>query len=562
MASFATFSFPNVSTPMGFGFGFNPAVATPSWQPSPFSAISTFSSSSTQPVVRVQKRRHEEDESPSSDHAMDRSPTPERPKRAAPKRARVATDAPSGKDDKEAKENKAPSPSEEPQVDVGMLLASLPPESLLPLLTSLLATHPALKPAVLALIPRPTLDSALHSLSASARKLRDAYPYSSNSVSQTTFGFGAMRAPFGQPSAQQPSGMRDSYISSRLQVPINDFVSTTTSYLPYFSFIPSSANPQTIHKHQLHPNETFQFLLALTNHIRAQPPLAQAELIPYIRARLDAEWKAWLDKVDTYVNREAGMFTEDVVRTWEKALDEAAASAGEIGEIMRPIRDVWIAKQCGYRYRFARTKVHGLATNPVIVGCVSMFLFTSLVILASFVTTFFMSWFEDPSYSTYYYTRSGWFWSWSPFYVSPFEVVQDIIRAALRILQDEDAETFGHAGGGGDAAGTGSEETYVGAEPGIIRSLIRRFFLGLPIIGASSVVQMLLSLPVMSPLHFLARYRSNSRRRENSRDIASLIIIGLILIGAARALIKVYSFTEQLTKRLLLRAEDAILEAR
>ncbi|KAJ7071106.1 hypothetical protein C8F01DRAFT_1109132 [Mycena amicta] len=208
--------------------------------------------------------------------------------------------------------------------------------------------------------------------------------------------------------------------------------------------------------------------------------------------------------------------------------------------------------QCKYNYRFARTKFVGLATNPVIVGTLSAFMFTFLVILSSFITTFFMSWFEEPSYSSYYYSRSSSFFAFSPFFVSPVEVVQDIIRAALRILQDEDSETFGHT------STTSEDAPY--SEPGIIRSLIRRFFLGLPIVGASSVVQMLLSLQVISPVHFLARYRSSNRRREGSRDLASLLIITLILVGAARALIKVYSLTESLTKRVLLRAEDAILE--
>ena len=54
---------------------------------------------------------------------MDRSPTPERPKRAAPKRARVApSQEAAGKD---AKENRAPGTSEEDDVDVGVLLGKL-----------------------------------------------------------------------------------------------------------------------------------------------------------------------------------------------------------------------------------------------------------------------------------------------------------------------------------------------------------------------------------------------------------------------------------------------------
>ncbi|KAJ6621664.1 hypothetical protein B0H10DRAFT_1789374 [Mycena sp. CBHHK59/15] len=201
--------------------------------------------------------------------------------------------------------------------------------------------------------------------------------------------------------------------------------------------------------------------------------------------------------------------------------------------------------QCHYNYRFSRTIIVGIATNPVIVGAISAILFTVLVMLSSFITTYFMSAFEGPSHSRY-----------PIFFVSPFEIAQDIIRAVLRILQDET---------GVDGPIFGQRDAPLGmplphSEPSILKSFIRRFLLGLPVVGAGSIVHMLLSLPFLNPVHFLARYRSNSRRRESSRDIASLIIIGLVLVGAARALVKVYTLTQKITQRLLLRAEDAILE--
>jgi hypothetical protein len=165
--------------------------------------------------------------------------------------------------------------------------------------------------------------------------------------------------------------------------------------------------------------------------------------------------------------------------------------------------------------------------SEVVVGSISAVLFTMLVLLSSFITTFFMSWFEDPSDSYYYRSSIFGFGGFGFFYVSPFDIARDIIRAALRILQDTDGEVFGHAD-------TQSDPHTPHSEPGLLMSLIRRFLLGLPIVGAGSVVHMLLSVPLLSPVHFLARYRSNNRRRDSSRDIASLIIIGLVLVGAAR----------------------------
>lgn len=101
---------------------------------------------------------------------------------------------------------------------------------------------------------------------------------------------------------------------------------------------------------------------------------------------------------------------------------------------------------------------------------------------------------------------------------------------------------------------------------------------GLPIIGAVSLVQMMLSLPLLGtrkdrhsaclvltwtrgPLQWLARYRGRSRsNNRGTRDAAAAIVMGLLLLGALRVLWRVYKLTEDVSKRVLARAEDAILE--
>ncbi|KAJ6621653.1 hypothetical protein B0H10DRAFT_2016910 [Mycena sp. CBHHK59/15] len=207
--------------------------------------------------------------------------------------------------------------------------ASLPSQSLLPLLTSLLSAHPSLKSAILPLIPRPTLDTALQALSASARKLRDAYPYSthpttSQSVPSSGFGFGNSRPAFNSSTRVSPNngGMRESYILSRLRPHITEFVSACMSYMPYFSYIavPSqsasvapttqshSTALQSMHKDKFHPSETYSFLAALTEHLFSQPQLTQSSLAPLLLPRLSEEWKAWVDRVDLTVNQQGGMF--------------------------------------------------------------------------------------------------------------------------------------------------------------------------------------------------------------------------------------------------------------
>lgn len=340
---------------------------------------------------RPQKRRLEQDDeqaeqsysnSPGArDVAMERSPTPERPKRAPPKRARNnSTFTPEPKGGRIPKE--LPNSSVENQdVDVGVLLASLPTQSLLPLLNSLIQSQPSLKPLIISLIPRPSIDTALQALSQSAKRLRDAYPYSNHPPSQTSLtsalGFGFGTNPISRPTSYSHSpsslgfgshvplqtfgvsssmssdtagGMREEYIVSRLRAHINDFVASFQSYLPYFSQrtfnlnAQSSDTPQPPRRDRCPPTETFLFLQSLTSHILAQPSLTQATLVPLILSRLLGEWKVWVEHVDEVVNRQAGMFGEETVRGWERVLDEFADVKGNGLEALREIRDNWIAK--------------------------------------------------------------------------------------------------------------------------------------------------------------------------------------------------------------------------
>jgi hypothetical protein len=136
-------------------------------------------------------------------------------------------------------------------------------------------------------------------------------------------------------------------------------------------------------------------------------------------------------------------------------------------------------------------------------------LFSALVLLSSFLTTFFMIPVDEPSY---YYQ------------FNLFDLLRDLVRAAFRILQDEghffDSPFFGEPSR---------------SPPSLFSTFVRRFILGLPVVGAASLVHMLLSLPFFGPLHWLARYRSSRDRRANSsRDFAAIFIIILIAVGVAR----------------------------
>jgi len=118
------------SSCLGFGFGgagWQSTMSLGHTHPAVFQQLAS-SMNSPAPVHRVQKRRFESDDETETsnrhwarDIAMDRSPTPERIKRAAPKRAKV-TSAVDSKDDKSDKENS--SGSSDSDVDVGVLLGT------------------------------------------------------------------------------------------------------------------------------------------------------------------------------------------------------------------------------------------------------------------------------------------------------------------------------------------------------------------------------------------------------------------------------------------------------
>jgi hypothetical protein len=336
----------------GFGIGTSTMPSQPSWTPSPFHSAQSLAfnhlASSTS-SHRPQKRRHEPEDSENhpQDENMDRSPTPERPKRGAPKRLRTAPSPDSiSKEDSTSSRARA---AEDKDVDIGVLLATLPPQSLLPILTSLIKSHPSLKSAILPLIPRPTVETATQALADSSKKLREAYPYSNNapfsqhqsSSSSPYFGFGFGNAPA---TAASGSGMRESYIQSRLRPHINEFVSTCNSYLPYFSYTSVSSQSALSAQNKLHPTQVFFFLCNLTSHVLSQPQLAQNGLEPLLLSRLSEEWNAWVARVDAAVNQEGGMFGSETVRNWEQRLDEFAAKDSQFGQAMRGIRDQWIAR--------------------------------------------------------------------------------------------------------------------------------------------------------------------------------------------------------------------------
>ncbi|KAF9270146.1 hypothetical protein L218DRAFT_1071627 [Marasmius fiardii PR-910] len=222
--------------------------------------------------------------------------------------------------------------------------------------------------------------------------------------------------------------------------------------------------------------------------------------------------------------------------------------------------------QCHYRYRFSRTRVVGIATNPgatnrslssihnlltnhkAIVGGISALFFVMITFLSSFLTTYLISFFQEPTRTTFYFSTGSFF------YVSPLEVIHDLVRAALRILQDEDEFL------GSGMFSSQERQPPLVDDSGLLKRFITRFIIGLPLVGSISLIHMLLTLPFIGPVHWLARYRGNRRRNNDTRDITAFIIVILLVVGAARAFYRLYQLIQTWTTRALLKFEDSVLE--
>jgi hypothetical protein len=161
--------------------------------------------------------------------------------------------------------------------------------------------------------------------------------------------------------------------------------------------------------------------------------------------------------------------------------------------------------------------------GPVVVAAVSAVIFTLIVYASSFLTAACLGVFErgvsEDSYifSSYFY---------------PIDTFKDLVSSTLSILNDE----FGIIDQlKGPHPRSPSRPTPLTAEPdSFVVRLIKKFLLGLPLVGIASLIQMIISMPILGPVHWIARYRSSRGRRGSTRDMTAIIVVGLMIIGALR----------------------------
>lgn len=116
-------------------------------------------------------------------------------------------------------------------------------------------------------------------------------------------------------------------------------------------------------------------------------------------------------------------------------------------------------------------------------------------------------------------------------FYSPLDVISNLVRATVSIFVDD--KLLDEAILQNSRPQSTPSMRSRGKPPGFLKRLVRRFLMGLPVVGAGSIAHMLLSVPL--PFHWL-RFRPYNRGRD-SKDLVALLIVAVVLMGAARSVL-------------------------
>ncbi|WVQ82655.1 hypothetical protein IAT38_004787 [Cryptococcus sp. DSM 104549] len=205
------------------------------------------------------------------------------------------------------------------EVDIGIMLATLPPSAHLPILLQLLRANPSLSSSVLAQIPQPDLRSCNAELDRIAAQISKA--------AGPVF-----------PSMGFPGGLADARRWERVRGDVDLFCRTATTYIRY---ITSPTQKSVI----TDLSSLFSFLQPLTQHLLlilalipssspstpsqgtpASPTPATTSVLDLAKLILST-WTEWVTSLSTDVNQKGGMHPHSIVSHWAETLDQLAAPA-------------------------------------------------------------------------------------------------------------------------------------------------------------------------------------------------------------------------------------------
>ncbi|OCF73938.1 hypothetical protein I204_05786 [Kwoniella mangroviensis CBS 8886] len=307
-----SFGFGHPSTPSGFNTPVRPPTSGLNWSSpvhSPTKAsLSRLRSSESNNVASPNTlKRARRSRSPSSSPPLSPNSPASSSSQARGSASKVDLSAVAGLalqdgPPKSAKRSR-PWSSDEPQnaasdgIDVGILLATLPSSSHLPILMQLLRTHPTLSESVLGQIPQPEVKTCV-------REMQTAF----EAVQKAAGGSFGMR---------EASELFESRRWERVRGEAEIFCRTASTYIRYFT---SNA------KSPLEAESIFAFLHPLTTYLRTllsvvpvnappnNPILDLAKLVLTI-------WDLWLKSLSAEVNQRGGMYPHSVVANWAETMD-------------------------------------------------------------------------------------------------------------------------------------------------------------------------------------------------------------------------------------------------
>ncbi|WWD17755.1 hypothetical protein CI109_102196 [Kwoniella shandongensis] len=194
-------------------------------------------------------------------------------------------------------------------IDVGILLATLPPSAHLPILLQVLRDNPSLSASILPQIPRPDLRSCINELECGLDRIRKLVgPIQSMYGLQTSVS-----------SARRWERVRDE---------VETFCRTASTYIRYITSTSPGAtaiDPQSLFA-LLHPLTThLLFLLALIpssspfgNGIQSATP---GNVVLELAKLILSKWNTWILELAAEVNDRGGMYPYSVVIQWADTLD-------------------------------------------------------------------------------------------------------------------------------------------------------------------------------------------------------------------------------------------------
>ncbi|KDN49285.1 hypothetical protein RSAG8_01987, partial [Rhizoctonia solani AG-8 WAC10335] len=240
----------------------------------------------------------------------------------------------------------------------------------------------------------------------------------------------------------------------------------------------------------------------------------------------------------------------------------------------------WSCPQCGFKYALARTRAVGLAKSPVILSTASMVLFTLIVLLSSFLGTYFVpdDALNEPlmtnrreSDSFFGASFGGVVFSPLDYYTYSWDTAKDVFKLAVQtfsdipnleeefefwkrdddeperdeVLDDSKYERVHTSGKGFKSTVKIPQKTRGQRQKSpkrkhrsppsrferFVRWFIYRFMTGLGVVGILSFLNLLFSVGLVAPLRFFAGSWNRGQRRAAANDTASLVVIIVTIIG-------------------------------